>query len=201
MILLLLLGCYTTFFEDHCTFEEREISDDEELAALDTTLAHVLLALADPREVDALGLDGAAVPLVVTLARGEGPAMLDDATIVHEEVHGSGRNSSTEWVGAVPNERCRDAVAVPVVLTIEGEGVRVSGDAWMTNGPDDFPGVLEVIRPLDLATEALPAGWHGAPGAAEVRVAYQDGEVSEIEGIVTAQDGARETVLWHRRAP
>jgi hypothetical protein len=194
MILSLLLGCATTFLESHCEFDVREVADDERLDELDMSAARVLLPLVDPQEVDAIGLDGGALPLVVTVARADGMAVLDDATIVTVEVNGSGRNSSHAWVGEEPEEACRDLLEVPVALTISGEGVSVSGSASLWIGWDG----VEVVHALDVTTEALPAGLHGAPVSGEVRVTYSGGTVYEIEGIVTAQDGARETVLWYR---
>ncbi|MES2640982.1 MAG: hypothetical protein V4850_15940 [Myxococcota bacterium] len=194
MILALLLGCATTFLESHCEFEVREVVDDERLDELDTSVARVLLPLVDPQEADAIGLDGGALPLVVTVARADGMAVLDDATVVTEKVSGSGRNSSHAWVGEEPEETCRDLLEVPVALTLSGEGVSVSGPASLWIG---WEGV-EVVHALDLGTESLPAGLHGAPVSGEVRVRYGGGTINEIEGIVTAQDGARETVLWYR---
>lgn len=191
MMLVLLLGC-VTLTESHCEFEVREIEDDKPLADLGASVEDVLLHLAEPVQVDAVAMNDRTLPVLMTIARGDGAALLDDATTITEVVGGSGPNTSNTWIGG--DKECVDAVEVPVVLTIEGEGVSIAGNALLAM---DFEG-SEVVHALDVATESLPAGLHGAPVSGEVRVTYEGDALYEIAGTVVAEDGAREIVLWYR---
>ncbi|MDP2305450.1 MAG: hypothetical protein Q8P18_05440 [Pseudomonadota bacterium] len=194
MILVLLLGCYT-LTESHCEAEVREVPDDE-LLDLGFTVAAILDRI-EPQQIHAVDLSGATVPLDVSITRGEGPALVDDTTEITEVVGGFGPNTSNTWIDEDPT--CGDAVEVPVTLTMSGEGVSVVGPALLANDPANAEaGRFEVLRTLDLSTDLVPAGRHGAAVSGEARVVHLDSAVYELEVRVVTEDGAREIVLWYR---
>jgi hypothetical protein len=198
VILLFLLGC-PTLVESHCELNPHEVDDDERLA-VGFTVAGALSDIA-PQTVVGIDLFGEPVSVDVALTRGEGAALFEDADAV-DVVTRPGTNDVTQttWLGPDP---CQDAVEVPVVLTLVGEGVSAGGPATLRavlglgDAAGDAEGVRSVEYALDPAADTLPAGLGGAPVSGTVWVDYRDGVVTRLEAVAVTADGARETVIWY----
>lgn len=190
MLLLLLIGCPLRT-NVHCEFADRSVSDDERLD-LGYTVDHVLVGI-EPQRVVAVDLAGEAHALDVSLARGEGDAVLTEAVVVEEVQSGIGPNTYSTWEDT--DRRCDDTLTIPVVLTVTSDdgAVSVSGDATLTN---DWQGERFFELAYDLAaTDVLPAGLHGAATGGTLRAWFLEGVLVEIVAEVVAEDGAREIVL------
>ncbi len=143
---LLFLSVLVACGDDECTRATVDVADDDPLGDLPFTAAEVLAAVTGTRTVPLSGAGGSTVNATLTVTRGEGPAVLTDATL-REGFDGLGSHDYDLFY-------CYDEVEVPVVLDLAtADGATVVRGATSTaftsmvfhQGDEDDLGIVSMV--------------------------------------------------------
>ncbi|MES2641935.1 MAG: hypothetical protein V4850_20765 [Myxococcota bacterium] len=117
LLLLSLFACGA----DECEVASTNVSDDEPLGGYGYTVGEVVDTVSGARTLEVSDASGAGSDLTVTLARGDGEAVLHEATFVQRTDFGD--VFSKNWDLPAP---CVDEYAVPLRVTVASEGMGIT---------------------------------------------------------------------------
>lgn len=187
--LLLLVACGA----DECHVESVEVADDAPAGDLAFNAADVLAAVGGAHEgMVQKPTTNETVPATLTLSRGEGAAVLHDATSGDAPVVAAARVPATS-----PLPPCDDALDVPVsgTLTVTDLGVDVAfaGIAGQPFYFGDTLRIVEVDASLPVDTPGLPTPPDAATEA-RLHLTFEDGEDPRIELVWAGPNESSEIV-------
>ncbi len=147
-MLLLFAGCYSTVLTHTCEVDTYVVEDDEVANHLGVSASDVLSVVLGSFRFVAQDDGGTDVPGSVDVARGAGPAIATDATLVAHESRGELGFGITQLTWT---PECHDTLEVPVDVAFATDDDAISfaleGVALPLGAPD--PDRFEVLGDLD----------------------------------------------------